>query len=95
MVIEPVLQILLGIVALICFPGGMNLLRKGAQSFLPAETPTQVTLDNVFRFPSGIYFSMGFLLVWVVFHIHDTQDVICFLGMVVTCSWPWTTLFEN
>lgn len=83
---ELTLQILLGMVALICFLGGMNLLLKGAHSFLPAGTPTQITLDNLFRFLSGIYFSMGFLMTWIVMNIHEVQEMVYFLGLVVTCS---------
>jgi hypothetical protein len=80
------IQIILGILSLICFLGGANILIKGAGSFLPKETPPQVILDNVVRFLGGVYFGMGFLLVWSVFNVHEINDLIYFLGIVVCCS---------
>lgn len=80
------LQILLGLVAAICFLGGANILLKGAKSFLPEGTPPQIVLDNIIRFLSGIYFGMGFLLVWVVVHVSGINDLIYFLGIVVVFS---------
>lgn len=83
---ESALQILLGAVALICFAGGLNLLIKGTGSFLPATVGPQPVLDNLFRFTSGIYFGLGFLMAWVVFHLHEIQDLIYFIGIVVISS---------
>ncbi len=83
---ELTLQILLGIVALICFAGGMNLLLKGVTYYLPSTTPPQAILDNLFRFLSGIYLGMGFLTAWVALNIHGITDLIYFLGFVVICS---------
>ena len=80
------LQILLGLVSLICLLGGVNLLIKGAGSFLPGTSPTPAVLDNLFRFLSGIYFGLGFLMVWVVFNLHEIKDLIYFIGIVVVCS---------
>jgi hypothetical protein len=83
---EIALQILLGLVSLICLLGGMNLLIKGAHSFLPETIPPQRTLDNLFRFLSGIYFGMGFLLAFVIFHFRETNGLIYFIGLVVMLS---------
>lgn len=83
---EIVLQILLGLVTLICLAGGMNLLLKGAASFLPDTVPPQRILDNLFRFLSGIYFSLGFLMGWVVLNLHAINELIFFIGIVVTFS---------
>ena len=80
------LQILLSITALICFLGGLNLLIKGAYYFLPKEILPQRILDNLLRFLSGIYFSMSFLLAWAVFHIHEINDVVYFLGLPIVFS---------
>ena len=80
------LQTLLGMVSLICLFGGMNLLRKGAGSFLPDTIPTPPYLDNLFRFLSGIYFGLGFLLTWVVCNIHQINHLIYFIGIVVAFS---------
>ena len=80
------LQILLGLVSLICLSGGINLLIKGASSFLPGTIPTQRVLDNLFRFLSGIYFGLGFLMAWVVFNLHEINDLIYFIGVVVIFS---------
>lgn len=63
---ELALHILMGLTALICFAGGLNLLINGAAHFLPKTIPPQFILDNLFRFLSGIYFSMCFLLGWAV-----------------------------
>jgi hypothetical protein len=83
---ELVLQILLGAVTLICLSGGMNLLIKGAGSFLPKTIPTPPAIDNLFRFMSGIYFGLGFLMVWVVLNLNKINDLIYFIGLVVIFS---------
>jgi uncharacterized protein DUF4345 len=79
MLMELALTILLGLFALICLLGGLNLLTKGAGAFLPETLPPQRTLDNLFRFLSGTYFGFGFLMTWVVFNIHELRGLIyCF-----------------
>ena len=83
---ELALQILLGITALICFLGGLNLLIKGAYHYLPKDLLPQRVLDNLLRFLSGIYFSISFLLTWAVFHIHELHDIIYFLGLPIIFS---------
>lgn len=83
---EITLQILLGILSLICLLGGANLLIKGSKYFLPESIPPQPTLDNLFRFLSGIYLGLAFLLAWVAFHVHITNDLIYFIGIVVCFS---------
>lgn len=80
------LQVLLGIVALICLSGGLNLLIKGANSFLPETVPPQRILDNLFRFLSGIYFGQAFLMTWVIFNLHEIKDLIYFIGIIVIFS---------
>lgn len=77
------LQIVLGLVALICLLGGLNLLNKGAMAFLPKDHPPARELDNLFRFTSGIYFAMGFLLVHVMFNIAQYHTLLYFLGFIV------------
>lgn len=83
---ELALQILLGILSLICLLGGANLLIKGAGYFLPESTPPQRILDNLLRFLSGIYLGLAFLLAWVAFNVHVTHDLIYFIGSVVIFS---------
>lgn len=83
---ELTLQILLSIVSLICLAGGTNLLVKGVAHFLPKTTLPQPVLDNLFRFLSSIYFSLGFLVAWVVFNIHHTNELNYLIGLVVICS---------
>lgn len=83
---ETALQILLSIICLICLSGGLNLLIKGAHHFLPESTRPQRILDNLVRFLSGIYFSLGFLLLWVVFNISAFHELIYFLGLIVIFS---------
>ena len=83
---EIILRILLGLVTLICLLGGLNLLIKGAGSFLPESSPKQPALDNLFRFLSGIYFSMGFLMLWVDFNFNLVGDLIYFIGIIVIFS---------
>jgi len=80
------LQILLAMVSLICLSGGTNLLIKGAAKFLPETTPPHQSLDNLFRFLSGIYFSLGFLIAWVGFNLDVVGNLIHFIGVVVTFS---------
>lgn len=83
---EIILKILLGIISLICLSGGLNLLVKGTVSFLPGTVPPQPVLDNLFRFVSGIYFGLGFLMAWVALHLHEINDLIYFIGIVVIFS---------
>lgn len=83
---ELTLRILLGIVTLICLSGGMNLILKGSKTFLPENTKPLPILDNLFRFLSGIYFGMGFLLAWVVITIQHITDLVYFLGIVILFS---------
>jgi hypothetical protein len=83
---ELLLQILLGMVSLICLAGGTNLLLKGASSFLPESTPPQPILDNLFRFLSGIYFSLGFLVAWATYNLHQINGLVYLIGLVVICS---------
>ena len=83
---EITLRILLVILSMICLLGGLNLLIKGANYFLPEATPPQRILDNLVRFLSGIYFSLGFLMVWVVFNLAEINDLLYFIGIVVIFS---------
>lgn len=80
------LRILVGLVTLICFLGGMNLLLKGAQHFLPKETPTQAVVDNLFRFLSGIYFGFGFFALWAVINMDNIHNLVYIIGVIVTFS---------
>ena len=80
------LQILLGLVSLICLLGGMNLLTKGAGTFLTESIPAQKKLDNLFRFMSGIYFGLGFLLAYVICNLRYQDGLIYFIGLVVIFS---------
>ena len=59
---------------------------KGADYFLPETTPPQRILDNLVRFLSGIYFSLGFLMAWVVFNLAEINDLLYFIGIVVIFS---------
>ena len=83
---EITLRVLLGLVTLICLLGGLNLLVKGAGSFLPESSPKQPVLDNLFRFLSGIYFGLGFLMLWVDFNFIQVSNLIYFIGIVVIFS---------
>ena len=83
---EIALGILLGLVALICFLGGINVILKGAMNFLPKGTPTQRVLDDLVRFLGGIYFSSGFLFAYAAFNISDIGYITYFLGIIVACS---------
>lgn len=79
-------SILLGLVALICFLGGINLMLKGAMKFLPQQTPPQLVLDNLVRFLSGIYLGSGFLCAYASFNVAGLGNVIYFLGIIVLFS---------
>lgn len=83
---EIVLRILLGIVALICFLGGINLLIKGAMKFLPKEMPPQLILDNLVRFLAGIYFASGFLFAYATFYTSTLGAMIYIFGITVIFS---------
>lgn len=79
-------SILLGLVSLICFLGGTNIMLKGAMYFLPEETPPQLILDDLVRFLSGIYFGSGFLFAYAAFHVANSAGFIYFLGLAVIFS---------
>ncbi len=81
-----ILSILLGLVSLICFLGGINIMRKGAMGFLPKEMPPQFILDNLIRFLAGIYLGSGFLFAYAVFHVETVGNIVYFLGLVVVFS---------
>jgi hypothetical protein len=83
---EIALRILLGAVTLICFLGGTNLMIKGTETFLPSGTPPQPRLDNLFRFLSGIYLGLGFLMAWVTVHANVVGDLLYFVGITVVFS---------
>ncbi len=83
---EIILRILLGIVALICFLGGINLLIKGAMKFLPKEMPPQLILDNLVRFLAGIYFASGFLFAYATFYTSALGAMIYIFGITVIFS---------
>jgi len=53
---------------------------------LPDTTPVPPYLDNLFRFMSGIYFGLGILMAWVVFKLHQVNDLIYCIGIVVAFS---------
>ena len=80
---ELTLKIILGMVTTICFLGGINLLTKGAKSFLPDSLPVQPRLDNLFRFLSGIYLGLGFLMLWVTIHSSQAGDLLYFIAITV------------
>jgi hypothetical protein len=83
---ELALKIILGLVTAICFLGGINLMTKGAKSFLPETLPPQPRLDNLFRFLSGIYFGLGFLMLWTTIHSSQVGDLLYFIGITVFFS---------
>ena len=83
---ELTIQIILGLLTVSCLAGGMNLLIKGTASFLPANTPPQPVMDNLFRFLSGIYFGLGFMMAWAIFHVNAVGDLLYFIGIVVLFS---------
>lgn len=83
---EIALTILLVLVTLICFLGGANLLIKGAKPFMPTGVAVPPVLDDLLRFLSGIYFGLGFLMAWVLFHLGEVNDLVYFIGIVVIFS---------
>ncbi len=80
------LQILLWLVAAICFIGGTNIILKGAMYFLPKGMPKQKVLDNLVRFLGGIYFSSSFLVAYVAFNVIRMGNLIYFIGIMVIFS---------
>ena len=80
------LQIVFGISALICLFQGTSLLIKGVSYFLPKDIPVQPLFDNIFRFLSGMHLGIAFLLIWVLVHIHEIQELNYFIGIVLICA---------
>lgn len=83
---EIALRTLLGVVAAICFLGGMNLLLKGAMKFLPKDTPPQLVLDNLVRFLAGIYFASGLLFTYATIYTSVLGSMIYIFGVTVIFS---------
>ena len=83
---ELALKILLGLITIICLLGGINLMTKGTKAFLPDTVPPQPRLDNLFRFLSGIYLGLGFLMLWVTIHSNQVGDLLYFIGITVSFS---------
>jgi hypothetical protein len=83
---ELALKIILGLVTIICFLGGINLMTKGTKFYLPNTLPLQPRLDNLFRFLSGIYLGLGFLMLWVMIHSQEVGDLLYFIGITVVFS---------
>ncbi|ABG59640.1 DUF4345 domain-containing protein [Cytophaga hutchinsonii] len=83
---ELVLQILLGVVSLICIGVGLSQTIKGARHFLPEAVPPQAKLDNTFRFLSSMFLSFGFLLIWIIFHIQEVTDQLYFVGIIISSA---------
>ncbi|HRN36188.1 MAG TPA: DUF4345 family protein [Flavobacteriales bacterium] len=80
------LAILLGLVAIICFLGGTNLMWKGAMPFLPEGTPPQLVLEDLVRFLAGIYLGGGFLLAYAALHVGALGGLLYCLGIMVLFS---------
>lgn len=80
------ISILLGVVALICILGGINVMLKGAVHFLPEGTPVPLILDNLIRFLSGIYLSAGFLFGYAALNGAALGNITYFLGLMVMFS---------
>ncbi len=80
------LAILLGLVAIICFLGGTNLMWKGAMPFLPEGTPPLLVLDDLVRFLAGIYLGGGFLLAYAALHVGALGGLLYCLGIMVLFS---------
>lgn len=83
---EFALQIIFGISALICLFQGLSLLIKGVAYFFPERTPVQPRFDNIFRFLCGMHFGIAFLLIWILIHIHEIQDLNYFIGILIFCA---------
>ncbi|MCC7402604.1 MAG: DUF4345 domain-containing protein [Chitinophagaceae bacterium] len=80
------ISILLGLVGIICFLGGANIMIGGAMHFLPKEIPAQLVLDNLVRFLAGIYLGSGFLCAYATFHAESIGNIIYFPGLIVVFS---------
>lgn len=80
------LTILLGLVAIICFLGGTNVILKGAMPFLPEGTPPQLVLDDLVRFLAGIYLGGGFLFAYAALHVGALGKIPYFMGIMVLFS---------
>ncbi|HRP01018.1 MAG TPA: DUF4345 domain-containing protein [Candidatus Kapabacteria bacterium] len=80
------LRIVLGLVAMICFLGGLNIMLKGANGFLPKDIAPQLVLDNLLRFLSGIYFGSGILFIYSLINVESLGSFIYCMGCVVCFS---------
>ena len=92
---EIALQILLSLISLICFFVGTNGLINGAQYGSPISTAAQVIFDNSFRFLNGMFANFAFLLVWVVLHIYEINDLNYFYRYCGTLCRFGQIVFEN
>lgn len=55
-------------------------------AFLPKGHPPAVVLNHLLRFTSGIYFALGFLLIYVAYTLPQQRDLLYFIGIVVASA---------
>jgi Domain of unknown function (DUF4345) len=77
------LQILLGLLAVICSLVSIKLLKNGANLFTPKEEKPNPSLDNLLRFFGGIMLGLSIIFAWTTFTIDSQNDQIYILGFCI------------
>ncbi len=78
-----VLQILLGLLAVICFLVSIKLLKNGAKLFTPLGQKLNPSMDNLLRFFGGIMLGLSSIFAWATITINSQNELIYILGAAI------------
>jgi hypothetical protein len=78
-----VLQILLGLLAVICFLVSIKLLKNGAKLFTSQGQKLNQSMDNLLRFFGGITLGLSLIFAWTTITIESQGALIYILGAAI------------
>jgi Domain of unknown function (DUF4345) len=78
-----VLQILLGLLGVICFLVSIKLLKNGAKLFTPLGQKLNSSMDNLLRFFGGIMLGLSSIFAWTTITINSQNELIYILGAAI------------
>lgn len=78
-----VLQILLGLLAVICCLVSIKLLKNGAKLFTPQGEKLNPSMDNLLRFFGGIMLGLSLIFAWTTITIDSQNQLIYILGTAI------------
>lgn len=78
-----VLQILLSLLAVICFLVSIKLLKNGAKLFTSQGVKLNTSMDNLLRFFGGIMLGLSLIFAWTTITIESQGQLIYILGTAI------------